>query len=278
MARGFSGEVASVELMEQGVCNVVHGNTVGQRAAYARRLAAAGLTLLAAIVVCAALVGSSAPSAGQLAASKLYSATGWDAIYGGGGASTSNSDGWDDSSGSDNTGARTNSLHETWGDDSDSSSDDTDVDPDSAKNDVHWNAAGGATSKTALSDDSSADDASSSVAGQTKGGKASSSSGSSAKASAKPAAAKKGKPDSTDALLKLSQSFDKGMPQPKNRQEEKKQKAEQLANLLRIQKELTSDYKKVMAKGTGIKSVGKKMGLMNKATQTARLGGDPFDV
>jgi len=68
MARGFSGEVASVELMEQGVCNVVHGNTVGQRAAYARRLAAAGLTLLAAIVVCAALVGSSAPSAGQVRA------------------------------------------------------------------------------------------------------------------------------------------------------------------------------------------------------------------
>jgi hypothetical protein len=39
------------------------------------------------------------------------------------------------------------------------------------------------------------------------------------------------------------QSFDKGMPQPKNRAEEKKQKAEQLANLLRIQKELSSDYK-----------------------------------
>lgn len=39
------------------------------------------------------------------------------------------------------------------------------------------------------------------------------------------------------------QSFDKGMPQPKTRAEEKKQKAEQLANLLRIQKELSSDYK-----------------------------------
>ncbi len=292
MARGFSGEVASVELMEQGVCNVVHGNTVSQRAAYARRLAAAGLTLLVAIVVCAALVGSSAPSASQvnararasltvrayalgvfavpprvrpactacamaswqctgvtgvrgraegrgrrrtqwalqavdgsvraavspcrpvalllcvgarqLSASKLYSATGWDAIYGGGGGASSNSDGWADSSGSDDTGARTNSLHQTWGDDSDSSSDDSDVDPDSAKNDVHWNAAGGATSKTALSDDSSTDDASSSVAGQTKGGKASSSSGSSSKASAKSPAAKKGKPDTTDALLKLS--------------------------------------------------------------------------
>ena len=35
---------------------------------------------------------------------------------------------------------------------------------------------------------------------------------------------------------------------------------------------------KVMAKGTSIKNVGKKMGLMKKATQTARLGGDPFDV
>ena len=33
-----------------------------------------------------------------------------------------------------------------------------------------------------------------------------------------------------------------------------------------------------MAKGTSIKSVGKKMGLMNKAQRTARLGGDPFDV
>ena len=43
--------------------------------------------------------------------------------------------------------------------------------------------------------------------------------------------------------LRQLQSFDKGMPQPKSRAEEKKQKAEQLANLLRIQKELTSDYK-----------------------------------
>lgn len=52
-----------------------------------------------------------------------------------------------------------------------------------------------------------------------------------------------GKPSTTEHLLDLSKSFDKGMPKPKSRAEEKKQKAEQLANLLRIQKELTSDYK-----------------------------------
>jgi hypothetical protein len=68
MARGSSGEVAHVELMEQGVCNVVHGNTVNQRAAYVRRLAAVGLTLLAAAVVCAALVGGSTPAANQVSA------------------------------------------------------------------------------------------------------------------------------------------------------------------------------------------------------------------
>ena len=68
MARGSFGEVAHVELMEQGVCNVVHGNTVNQRAAYVRRLAAVGLTLLAAAVVCAALVGGSTPGANQVSA------------------------------------------------------------------------------------------------------------------------------------------------------------------------------------------------------------------
>ena len=36
---------------------------------------------------------------------------------------------------------------------------------------------------------------------------------------------------------------------------------------------------KVMAKGTSIKNVGKKMGLMkDKAAHTAVLGGDPFSA
>ena len=61
-----------------------------------------------------------------------------------------------------------------------------------------------------------------------------------AKAKAK---AKGGKPSTSEHLLDLSKSFDKGMPKPTSRAQEKKQKAEQLANLLRIQKELTSDYK-----------------------------------
>ena len=54
--------------MEQGGCNVVQGNTVNQRAAYVRRLAAVGLTLLAAAVVLAALVGGSTPEANQVSA------------------------------------------------------------------------------------------------------------------------------------------------------------------------------------------------------------------
>ena len=264
--------------MEQGGCNVVQGNTVNQRAAYVRRLAAVGLTLLAAAVVLAALVGGSTPEANQvsacarsgraagkvrasvagapwapwaplsgggpgalstlpgrqsvwcrasvvawanmltfpclrhcvavslcvrarqLAISKLYSATGWDSIYGGSSGSSTNSDAWHDSSGSDDTGARTNILHE----DGDSDSDSDDTDPDSAKNDVHWNAAGGSTSKTAVSDDDSSADDSASV-GQAKMAKASASSGSGQKAAKATVAAKKGKPDTTDALIKLSQ-------------------------------------------------------------------------
>jgi len=63
------------------------------------------------------------------------------------------------------------------------------------------------------------------------------------KAEAKAKKAKGGKKSTTDHLLDLSKSFDKGLPKPKSRAEEKQQKAEQLANLLRIQKELTSDYK-----------------------------------
>lgn len=215
-------------------------------------------------MVCAAVVGGSS-STGKLAQSRLYSATGWDAIYGGEGAVHS-SDGWGDDSGQDNTGARTNVLHETDGDSDD------DVDPDSAQGDVHWNAAGG--SKTATSDDDS-DDSSSDASSK----KANMSPGSSSKKVVTQKKAKNGKPTKTDALEDLSKSFDKGLPTPKSRAEEKKQKAEQLANLLRIQKELSSDYKKVLAKGTSIKSAGKKMGLMKgKAEATAKLDGDPFDV
>ena len=132
----------------------------------------------------------------QLAISKLYSATGWDSIYGG--ASGSSTDAWHDSSGSDDTGAQTNILHE------DSESDSDDTDPDSAKNDVHWNAAGGSTSKTAVTDDSSSVDDSAS-SGQTTSAKASSSSGSGHMVAKATVAAKKGKPDTTDALIKLSQ-------------------------------------------------------------------------
>lgn len=165
----------------------------------------------------------------QLAQSRLYSATGWDAIYGGKGAVHS-SDGWGDDSGQDNTGAQTNVLHETDGDSDD------DVDPDSAKGDVHWNAAG--SSKTATSDDDS-DDSSSDASSK----RASMSPGSSSKKVMKQEKAKNGKPTKTDALEDLSKSFDKGLPTPKSRAEEKQQNAEQLANLLRIQKELSSDYK-----------------------------------
>lgn len=270
MARGYAAEPTDIQLMEQGVCHVVQGRTISQRATYARRVAAASLMLLLAVVACAALAGSTS-SGKSLAESQLYSATGWDAIYGGKGAGKS-SDGWGDDSGEDNTGAITDSLHQ-----SDDDSDDSDVDPDSAKNDVHWNAADGNTPKkaTTTSDDDTDDSSTDSSKSQKK---AKSSAGSSSKKAATQKQAKKGKPDATDALVNLSKSFDKGLPTPKSRAEEKKQKAEQLANLLRIQKELSSDYKKVMAKGTSVKSVGKKMGLMKKATHTARLGGDPFDV
>jgi hypothetical protein len=146
----------------------------------------------------------------QLVISKLYSATGWDSIYGGSSGSSTNSDAWHDSSGSDDTGARTNILHE----DGDLESDSDDTDPDSAKNDVHWNAAGGSTSKTAVSDDDdSADDSASSV--QAKMAKASSSSGSGQKAAKATVAAKKGKPDTTDALIKLSQVCATASTQPR---------------------------------------------------------------
>jgi len=63
MARGFSPRTTTdIQLMEQGVCNVVQGRTVNQHAAHVRRVVAAGLMLFAAVVVCAAVVGSSSSS------------------------------------------------------------------------------------------------------------------------------------------------------------------------------------------------------------------------
>ena len=58
MARGYAAEPTDIQLMEQGVCHVVQGRTISQRATYARRVAAASLMLLLAVVACAALAGS----------------------------------------------------------------------------------------------------------------------------------------------------------------------------------------------------------------------------
>jgi hypothetical protein len=281
MALGYAGEAQGVNLMEQGVCHVVQGRSLSQRAAYARRMGAASFLLLAAVVACAMVMGSG-PAGKKLAESRLYSATGWASLYGGSGSGKSAGDGWGDDSGSDDTGARNTGLHES-DDDTAEIFGNSDSDPDSSKNDVHWNAAGGdSTTKTATSDDSDDDDVSSS-SGTSQEKATSSGSGSTStkqkKAEAKAKKAKGGKKSTTDHLLDLSKSFDKGLPKPKSRAEEKQQKAEQLANLLRIQKELTSDYKKVMAKGNSIKNVGKKMGLMKaKTAQHAELNGDPFSV
>ena len=277
MALGYAGDAPGVNLMEQGVCHVVQGRGLSQRAAYARRVGAASMLLLAAVVACATVMGSG--SVGEkLAESRLYSATGWASLYGGSGSSQSSGDGWGDNSGDDDTGARNTGLHESDDDTSDIFGN-SDSDPDSTKNDVHWNAAGGdSTTKTATSDDADDDDVSSSSGTSQEEAKSSQGSGSKSTKQTK-AKAKGGKPSTTDALLDLSKSFDKGLPKPKSRAEEKKQKAEQLANLLRIQKELTSDYKKVMAKGDSVKNVGKKMGLMKaKTAQHAELNGDPFSV
>jgi len=259
MARGYDVEAGKIQLVEQGIYNVVQGRTVAQRASYASRIAAASVMLIAAAVVCATLSAGTS-GANTMVQAQLYSANGWDSIYGGASAAKS-SDGWSDESGADNTGS-VSQLHQQ----------DDDVDPDSAKGDVHWNAAGDSTSDAVKSsDDTTTTTASTS---QKKAPAATSS-----KLAASKLPVKKGKPDATDALLSLSAKFDKGLPTPKSRAEEKKQKAEQLANLLRIQKALSQDYKKVMAKGTSIKSVGKKMGLMkDKATHTAVLGGDPFSA
>ena len=164
----------------------------------------------------------------QLAESRLYSATGWDSIYGGG--KSANSDDWGDVSGADNTGARHTGLHEDDDDD-----DDSFVDPDSAKGDHHWNAADDSTSKPATSSDDD-DDESVATSSQKQAKKGPSSKG--AKAVQESKAKTK-----ADKLLQEATAFDQKLPTPKSRAEEKKQKAAQLANLLRIQKELASDYK-----------------------------------
>lgn len=256
MARGYDVEAGKIQLVEQGVYNVVQGRSVAQRASHASRIAAASAMLIAAAVVCATLSGSTSGAN----TTQLYSANGWDSIYGGASAAKS-SDGWSDESGADNTGS-VSQLHQQ----------DDDVDPDSAKGDVHWNAAGDSASDAVKSSDDTT--TSTDSTSQKKAPAATSS-----KLAASKLPVKKGKPDATDALLSLSAKFDKGLPTPKSRAEEKKQKAEQLANLLRIQKALSQDYKKVMAKGTSVKSVGKKMGLMkDKAAHTAVLGGDPFSA
>ena len=58
MARGYDVEAGKIQLVEQGVYNVVQGRTVAQRASYASRIAAASAMLIAAAVVCATLSGS----------------------------------------------------------------------------------------------------------------------------------------------------------------------------------------------------------------------------
>jgi len=55
MARGYDVEAGKIQLVEQGIYNVVQGRTVAQRASYASRIAAASVMLIAAAVVCATL-------------------------------------------------------------------------------------------------------------------------------------------------------------------------------------------------------------------------------
>merc|ERR1719183_2588247 len=219
---------------------------LGGRVSVARRIAVASVLLVTAAVVCSAVLGGHGGGIRSPVAtlSRLYSASGWDDIYGGGHASTG---AWKDASdGADETGAPPKTgLHEE--DDDSDGSDDADVDPDSARGDHHWNAAGDMAQGSDGSDGSDGDDAIASSSSK----RAAATSGASSENRAAPEDAKK-----------------------------KKQKAEQLAKLLRIQKELSSDYKKVMAKGDDIKSTGKKLGLLRAAMKghSAALGGDPFDV
>ena len=208
---------------------------LGGRVSVARRIAVASLLLVAAAVVCTAVLGGHGSGIRSPVAtlSQLYSASGWDDIYGGGHASTG---AWKDASdGADETGAPPKTgLHEE--DDDSDGSDDADVDPDSARGDHHWNAAGDLAQGSDGSDGSDGDDAIASSSSK----RAAATSGASSENRAAPEDAKKTK---ADKLIEQAKVFDKGLPTPKSRAEEKKQKAEQLAKLLRIQKELSSDYK-----------------------------------
>mmetsp|Transcript_2814 Transcript_2814/g.6733 ORF Transcript_2814/g.6733 Transcript_2814/m.6733 type:complete len:291 (-) Transcript_2814:71-943(-) len=73
-------------------------------------------------------------------------------------------------------------------------------------------------------------------------------------------------------LLKLSKEFDKSSSSSSD-------KTTALKNLAMIQKELSSDYKKVMGLGHAAKKAAEKMGLpKEKATRQAKLGGDPWSI
>ena len=211
---------------------------LGGRVSVARRIAVASVLLVTAAVVCSAVLGGHGGGIRSPVAtlSRLYSASGWDDIYGGGHASTG---AWKDASdGADETGAPPKTgLHE---EDADSDgSDDADVDPDSARGDHHWNAAGDLAHGSDGSDGSDGDDGDDAIASSSRK-RAAAASGASSENRAAPEDAKKTK---ADKLIEQAKVFDKGLPKPKSRAEEKKQKAEQLAKLLRIQKELSSDYK-----------------------------------
>ncbi|EKX51144.1 hypothetical protein GUITHDRAFT_150999 [Guillardia theta CCMP2712] len=73
-------------------------------------------------------------------------------------------------------------------------------------------------------------------------------------------------------LLKLSKEFD-------NASGSSSDKTRALKNLAIIQKELTSDYKKVLGLGHAAKKAAESMGLpKEKATGKAQLGGDPWSI
>lgn len=58
MARGDLMEAPDIQLVERGLCHVVQGRSMSHRAAYARRVGAASLMLIAAVVACAMLMTS----------------------------------------------------------------------------------------------------------------------------------------------------------------------------------------------------------------------------
>jgi hypothetical protein len=72
MARGYDVEAGKIQLVEQGVYNVVQGRTVAQRASYASRIAAASVMLIAAAVVCVTLSGSTSDASTVRLSSIFY--------------------------------------------------------------------------------------------------------------------------------------------------------------------------------------------------------------